>query len=95
MPGSTCSIPGKTLHAGTMSTPCHMASFSIDKYPVTNADFKKFVDAAHYHPADDLNFLKDWKSGTYPEGWADKPVTWVSLEDARAYAQWAGKRPAA
>ena len=24
--------------------------FWIDKYPVTNAQFKKFVDAAHYHP---------------------------------------------
>jgi len=67
-------------------------SFYIDRYPVTNAEFKKFVDAAHYHPADDHNFLKDWTSGSYPAGWASKPVTWVSLEDARAYARWAGKR---
>ena len=36
--------------------------------------------------------MKDWKEGTYPGGWANKPVTWVSLEDARAYAAWAGKR---
>ncbi len=55
-------------------------------------EFKKFLDATHYHPADDLNFLKDWKNGAYPQGWANKPVTWVSLEDARAYAAWAGKR---
>jgi formylglycine-generating enzyme required for sulfatase activity len=67
-------------------------SFWIDKYPVTNAAFKKFVDATHYHPADDYNFLKDWKNGTYPTGWDNKPVTWVSQEDARAYAAWAGKR---
>ncbi|WP_229668832.1 formylglycine-generating enzyme family protein [Edaphobacter acidisoli] len=66
--------------------------FYIDKYPVTNAEFKKFLDASHYHPKDDLNFLKDWKSGTYPAGTANKPVTWVSLEDAREYAKWAGKR---
>ena len=66
--------------------------FFMDKYPVTNADFKKFLDASHYHPADELNFLKDWKNGTYPDGAANKPVTWVSLEDARAYAKWAGKR---
>ena len=66
--------------------------FFIDKYPVTNADFKKFLDATHYHPKDDLNFLKDWKDGSYPGGWANKPVTWVSLEDAREYAKWAGKR---
>ena len=66
--------------------------FYMDKYPVTNAEFKKFVDATHYHPADDGNFLKDWRNGEYPEGAAKKPVTWVSLEDARAYAAWAGKR---
>jgi iron(II)-dependent oxidoreductase len=70
----------------------HIDSFWIDKYPVTNADFKRFLDATHYHPVDDHNFLKDWTNGTYPDGWAKKPVTWVSLEDARAYAQWTGKR---
>jgi formylglycine-generating enzyme required for sulfatase activity len=69
-----------------------MKAFYIDRYPVTNADFKKFLDAASYHPKDDHNFLKDWRNGTYPDGWANKPVTWVSLEDARAYAAWAGKR---
>jgi formylglycine-generating enzyme required for sulfatase activity len=66
--------------------------FYIDKYPVTNAEFKKFLDASHYHPKDDLNFLKEWKGNMYPDGWANKPVTWVSLEDAREYAKWAGKR---
>jgi formylglycine-generating enzyme required for sulfatase activity len=67
-------------------------AFFIDKTPVTNAQFKRFLDATHYRPADAQNFLKDWKGGTYPEGWAAKPVTWVSLEDSRAYAAWAGKR---
>ncbi len=66
--------------------------FYIDKYPVTNAEFKNFLDATHYRPADALNFLKDWKNGDYPQGWGNKPVTWVSQEDARAYAAWAGKR---
>jgi formylglycine-generating enzyme required for sulfatase activity len=70
----------------------HFAAFWMDKFPVTNADYKRFMDATHYHPADDHNFLKDWSNGTYPNGWDKKPVTWVSLEDARAYAQWAGKR---
>jgi formylglycine-generating enzyme required for sulfatase activity len=67
-------------------------SFWIDRFPVTNAEFKNFIDAAHYHPKDDLNFLRDWQNGTFPAGWDRKPVTWVSLEDARAYAAWAGKR---
>src|ERR1035441_3088114 len=67
-------------------------TFYIDKFPVTNAEFKKFLNASHYYPKDDLNFLRDWKDGNFPDGWASKPVTWVSIEDARAYAKWAGKR---
>jgi formylglycine-generating enzyme required for sulfatase activity len=70
----------------------HVASFFIDRTPVTNAEFKRFLDATHYRPADAHNFLNDWKNGTFPDGWAKKPVTWVSIEDARAYAAWAGKR---
>lgn len=41
---------------------------------------------------DDHNFLKDWENGAYPQGWEKKPVTSVSIEDARAYATWVGKR---
>jgi gamma-glutamyl hercynylcysteine S-oxide synthase len=70
----------------------HVNSFYIDKFPVTNADFKKFIDATRYHPKDDLNFLRDWKNEIYPSGWENKPVTWVSQQDAQAYAGWAGKR---
>jgi len=72
--------------------PMRVNSFWIDKYPITNAQFKTFLDATHYHPQDDLNFLRDWQNGNYPAGADNKPVVWVSLEDARAYAAWAGKR---
>ena len=75
-------------HRSTVS----INSFFIDKTPVTNAEFKRFLIATKYHPKDDHNFLMDWKDGTYPSGWDKKPVTWVSLDDARAYAAWAGKR---
>jgi len=70
----------------------HVSSFYIDENLVTNSEFKQFMNATHYRPADDHNFLKDWKDGSFPTGWDNKPVTWVSLEDARAYASWAGKR---
>jgi formylglycine-generating enzyme required for sulfatase activity len=70
----------------------HIKPFWIDVHPVTNAEFKKFLDATHYHPADDHNFLKDWIGNNYAEGSGNKPVTWISLEDARTYAKWAGKR---
>ena len=66
--------------------------FWIDRYPVTNARFKEFLAASRYQPRDGSNFLKDWKEGTFPAGWGNKPVTWVALEDVRAYARWAGKR---
>ncbi|GFE78796.1 hypothetical protein GCM10011487_07960 [Steroidobacter agaridevorans] len=70
----------------------HVKSFHIDKYPVTNAQFKKFLDASGYRPKDAHNFLRDWVDGAPRKGWEKKPVTWVSIEDARAYAAWAGKR---
>lgn len=70
----------------------HLKTFWIDRYPVTNAQFKKFLDVTGYSPNDGTNFLRDWKSGAYPQGWDNKPVTWVSREDAKAYAAWAGKR---
>jgi formylglycine-generating enzyme required for sulfatase activity len=74
------------------SHPVEIRAFFIDRYPVTNQQFAAFLAATRYHPADDHNFLRDWTDGRYPAGWDNKPVTWVSLEDARAYAGWAGKR---
>jgi iron(II)-dependent oxidoreductase len=69
-----------------------IGAFYIDRHPVTNALYKAFLDASHYRPRDDHNFLRHWQRGAPPRGWENKPVTWVSLEDARAYAEWAGKR---
>ncbi|MGV8931283.1 MAG: formylglycine-generating enzyme family protein [Luteimonas sp.] len=69
-----------------------MAAFYIDRYPVTNAQFKRFIDASGYAPRDAHNFLRHWRDGAPQAGWNDKPVTWIAIEDARAYAHWAGKR---
>ena len=55
----------RRFHEHRMTIP----PFYMDKYPVTNAEFKKFLDATHYQPADALNFLRDWKDGAYPQGW--------------------------
>ena len=90
--GVDIQYPGESSPRRYHELKMHINAFWIDTYPVTNAQYKKFMDATHYHPVDDHNFLKDWKDATYPAGWADKPVTWVSIEDARAYAAWAGKR---
>lgn len=69
-----------------------MHSFLVDKYPVTNAKFKRFLNASKYRPADTLNFLKHWKGKSVPKGMENYPVVYISYEDAKAYAKWAGKR---
>ena len=63
-----------------------MNAYQIDKYPVTNQEYKMFVDVSgHRTPA-------HWTSGTYPLDQADHPVANVSWSDAQTYAEWVGKR---
>ena len=69
-----------------------LTGFAMDALPVTNRQFKQFIGATGYRPIDDHNFLKHWINGSIPEGLEDHPVVWVALEDAKAYANWAGKR---
>ncbi len=64
----------------------------VDTYPVTNVDFKTFLEASNYKPADATHFLRHWHNGKIPLGLENHPVVYVSLNDARAYAAWAGKR---
>jgi gamma-glutamyl hercynylcysteine S-oxide synthase len=91
-PGVDVQYPWENEPRRTHHHRLHLHSFYIDRTPVTNAEFGKFLDNTHYHPADDHNFLRDWQNGTYPKGWENKPVTWLSLEDARTYCQSNGKR---
>ena len=77
----------------------HLGPFFMDKYPVTNAQYKNFLNANpqwekkkipdNYH---DGNYLQTWSGNNYPRGKADHPVVDVSWYAAMAYAQWSGKR---
>ncbi|ATE70167.1 formylglycine-generating enzyme family protein [Lysobacter capsici] len=69
-----------------------MQRFFIDRTPVTNAQYHRFVQASGYAPRDAHNYLRDWVDGAPRAGWENRPVTWIAIEDARAYAHWAGKR---
>ncbi|MEW6313184.1 MAG: SUMF1/EgtB/PvdO family nonheme iron enzyme [Pseudomonadota bacterium] len=61
-------------------------AFWIDKYEVTNLQYKKFIEATKRRSPD------HFRNRTYPAGKVDHPVTWVTWFDAKAYCEWAGKR---
>ncbi len=71
---------------------CLMPEFFMDVTPVTNAQFRTFMSATHYMPADRTNFLKHWVDGAPVPGMENHPVVYVDRHDAAAYAVWAGKR---
>lgn len=79
-----------------------LVEYWIDRTEVTNEAYQAFLKATHYKPRNLTNFLRHWrhtsKQNQEPWNWqipADKakhPVVWIDLDDARAYALWAGKR---
>ncbi len=69
-----------------------MDAFYIDKHPVTNRQYAAFLKATKYAAHDTVNFLKNWDGEGIPQGQEDFPVVFVSKDDAKAYAYWAGKR---
>jgi formylglycine-generating enzyme required for sulfatase activity len=63
-----------------------LPDFYIDKFEVTNAQYKKFCDAVHRpYPSN------PWWDGKYFSN-PNMPVVGVAWSDAAAYAKWAGKR---
>ncbi len=68
------------------------SAYAMDLTPVTNGDYYDFMMKSGYQPEDTLNFLAHWDHGRPLAGLLDHPVVYVSLEDARTYAEWAGKR---
>ena len=61
-------------------------AFYVDRYEVTNAQFKAYLDAtgSKMRP---LIWPGDW-----PDGFGSLPLCGVSYDMALAYAEWAGKR---
>jgi hypothetical protein len=59
----------------------------VDDRPVTNDEFKRFLDVTGYRPEVGDNFLRHWPSPSGPAaGEGSLPVVNVDLADARAYA---------
>ena len=72
----------------------YLDTYLIDKYEVTNAQYKAFVDATshrapkHWQPSR----TGEGSSMTYPPEKANHPVVYVDWFDANAYCHWAGQR---
>ncbi|UCF56519.1 MAG: SUMF1/EgtB/PvdO family nonheme iron enzyme [Deltaproteobacteria bacterium] len=63
--------------------PVHLEAYYIDRYPVTNYQYRKFVEETKHRDP--------WLWNHPSWGQSMQPVVFVGWEDARAYANWAGK----
>jgi hypothetical protein len=64
----------------------NIADFYIDEFPVTNEEYKKFLEKEKRRPP------RSWKQGKFPAGKANHPVAGVSFYEAKGYAAYAKKR---
>jgi len=85
--------PGNYVVGSALSDDYHVAThqiqlpgFWIDKFLVTNAQYKTFVDSTGQPvPA-------SWSEGSFPAGYANHPVTGLTWNDAAAFCAWVNKR---
>lgn len=89
-------IPSGTFQMGGSDFPArtvYVNTFYIDKYMVTNAAYKKFVDAnPEFGQVRSEFYLHGWNGNNYPPGKGNHPVLNVDWWAAMAYAKWVGKR---
>jgi serine/threonine-protein kinase len=86
MDATMLTIPAGDFWMGDERQRVHVDAFQISKYAVTNAQYKRFVEATG-HPAP-----AHWQGRGIPAGKALHPVVFVSWFDAQAYARWAERR---
>ena len=90
------SVPAGEFVMGTDSdradlydTPRHsvnLSAYYIDKYPVTVAQYARFVSMKGQRPP------LDWENGQIPTKKLTHPVTMVSWHDSKAYCAWQNKQ---
>jgi formylglycine-generating enzyme required for sulfatase activity len=64
----------------------YLPNYYIDRYPVTNADYKRYMLATRAMPP------RHWGSFDIPAGLENHPVHRISWFEAVQYCEWAGKR---
>jgi len=92
------SLPPNILGNEMPQSSLALSEFYIDQTPVTNAEYKQFLDT---DPQRDVPFLElpqaqpanwDPQTRSYPPNRSLYPVVLVAWNDAGAYCRWAGKR---
>lgn len=64
----------------------NLKGFYIDKFEVTNKDYKPFIVKTEHEPP------PNWEDGAYPPDHEMHPVNAISWFDAIEYCTWSGKR---
>ena len=85
------SIPVGTALIGEECTSCEIDTFQIGVYPVTNAQYCRFVQETGYLPPKEWMECQTLNYGIYGLK-GDHPIVWVNCEDAEEYAQFVGAR---
>ncbi|MDP7133521.1 MAG: formylglycine-generating enzyme family protein [Planctomycetota bacterium] len=83
---------GKGAYQVTIGAPFYMG-----KTEVTNAQYRRFVEATGYDAAGDLDpdpdydmYLRHWRGKSIMSSADDYPVVWVNWKNVKAFCQWAG-----
>ncbi|MET0390080.1 MAG: bifunctional serine/threonine-protein kinase/formylglycine-generating enzyme family protein [Polyangiales bacterium] len=88
--GELVLIPAGFFGMGQERRAVHLDAYYIDRLPVTNRQFARFLEVTGHRPSQG-DFHSHFDAGRIPDDLLEHPAVHVSWHDARAYAQWAGK----
>jgi formylglycine-generating enzyme required for sulfatase activity len=84
-PDGMIEVPAGAFRYGPEDRRIEVGRFFMDRTPVTNAAYARFVAATGHRPP------LHWRKESCLRGKEHHPVVGVNLEDAAAYAAWLGK----